>query len=146
MDDLPFTNEIPKVRGKNVFKENWNKVDETCPHCHQVTKRQRGLTKQNLKRLITPQWNMTELVITLMLILVIVIAFAYKSETQTTRDWLKSMTSGNEETCKMVCDNKCHLAYTNVTNLNGMPTNALWSYNQTLTTLNELNGTNEPKI
>ena len=104
----PLPSTIPKVKGKNVFRENWLKVDEVCPHCKQVTKRQRGITKQNLQRLITPKWDITELVITLMLIFVIVLAFAYKSETQTTRDWLKSMTSGDEETCKMVCSNKCN--------------------------------------
>ncbi len=37
---------------KKKFKENWNVVDEVCPHCKQITKVNRGLTKQNLGKLL----------------------------------------------------------------------------------------------
>ena len=37
---------------RKTFKQKWNDVDEICPHCKQVTKVNRGLTKQNLKKLL----------------------------------------------------------------------------------------------
>lgn len=85
--------EETKPEKRNVFRENWNKVDETCPTCNQVTKRQRGLTKQNLKRLITPRWDLNELMITFMIIMVLVLAYSYKVETQTCRDYVKEYES-----------------------------------------------------
>lgn len=98
------------IKKKNVFKENWLKVDETCPACHQITKRQKGITKQNLKRLITPQFNMTEILITFMIIMVLALAFVYNYETKECRDWLKEMTSGD---CVGVCDYKCRMLEAN---------------------------------
>jgi len=86
------------------FKERWNSVDETCPQCGKVTKRARGLTKQNLKRLITPQWNMQEVIITFMLIMVLVLAYTYQSETKQCRDWINSMAG---EDCESACRYNC---------------------------------------
>jgi hypothetical protein len=107
---------------KKTFKENWLKVDETCPNCGQVTKRQRGLTKQNLKRLIIPQWNSTEILITLMLIFIIILAYVYSFETKQCKEWISSMTAGGKEICRMNCNLQCDKIKeeenTNLTNLN----------------------------
>ena len=91
----------------NMIKENWNKVDERCPYCNQVTKRQRGITKQNLKRLITPRWDLNEMLILFMIIMVVVLAFAYKSETASCRDWVSDMFAGNITNCMDNCDFRC---------------------------------------
>lgn len=91
------------------FKENWLKVDETCPNCGQVTKRVKGLTKQNLKRLITPKWDMNEFLITAILIMVLVLAYTYKTETQTCRDWVKDFSTGNKTECNTLCQYRCGL-------------------------------------
>lgn len=92
---------------KSVFKENWLKVDKTCEKCGQVTERQKGLTKQNLKRLITPQWNMQEIIITFMLIMVILLAYVYISETKQCREWVASMFAGDKNECKVNCNLQC---------------------------------------
>ena len=70
---------------------SWNDIDETCFACGAVTKRARGITKQSLKRLITPKWDLNELLITFILIMVIIMALLYKSETQQCRDFIKNM-------------------------------------------------------
>jgi len=93
----------------NKIKENWLKEDKRCPSCNQVTERFRGLTKQNLKRLLIPQFNMTEVTITLLLITLIILSFAYKSETQQCRDWLEPMYANDGELCLAMCSNKCDL-------------------------------------
>jgi hypothetical protein len=122
---------------KNIFKENWNKVDETCNSCGQVTKRVRGLTKQNLKRLITPRWDLNEVLITFMLIMVIVLAFTYKSETQLCRNWVEPMFENEGKNCNAVCDARCEL----VVGVTTMPPNYTYPKINTTLFLNELNGT-----
>jgi len=92
----------------NKFKENWLKEDERCPSCNQVTHRVRGVTKQNLKRLIKPKWDINEFTIMFFLVFFILIAFLYKVETQTCRDWIKNMTyAPSEEECKFGCTIQC---------------------------------------
>ena len=110
------------------FKENWEKTDEVCPNFNQVTKRYRGLSRQNLIRLITPKFDINELVITFMIIMMIILAYAYKNETQICRDWVKPMFESDKEHCISVCDSKCLVLdktgqkeqEINVTNLNEM--------------------------
>jgi len=68
--------------------KNWLKEDEVCSHCGQVTKKQKGLTKQNVKRLFSIKLDMNELVMTIIIILVIFSAFSYKTEIQICRDYI----------------------------------------------------------
>ena len=100
---------IIKMEKRNTLKENWLKVDETCPTCGQVTKQVRGLTKQNLRKLIVPKWDMTEVIITLLLIALIGLSLLYKIETQQSRDFLKPLYEDGGANCLMVCNNKCSL-------------------------------------
>ncbi len=70
---------------RKTFKKKWNERDEVCPHCNQVTKVNRGLTKQNLKKMFqkpTPQ----DWVILIMLILAILGALSFQNEVQYYRD------------------------------------------------------------
>jgi hypothetical protein len=90
-----------------MIKENWNKVDERCYYCNQVTKRQRGITKQNLKRLITPRWDLNEIIVLFMIVMVITMAFSYKSEISACRDWISDMFVGNVTNCIENCDYRC---------------------------------------
>ena len=92
---------------KNVFKENWLKEDEKCPHCNQVTKKVRGITRQNIRSLLIPKFNMTEFTITLLLIVSILLGLMYRGETQQARDWLNPMTNGTIAQCKEVCNERC---------------------------------------
>jgi hypothetical protein len=92
---------------KNLFKENWLKEDERCPHCNQVTKKARGITKQNIRSLLIPKWNMTEITITLLLLVIIILALTYRGETQQCKDWLKPMMNGTIANCKAVCSERC---------------------------------------
>ena len=50
------------------FEENWLKEDKVCEKCGQVTERQKGLTKQNLKRLLSVKFDINELIITFIII------------------------------------------------------------------------------
>jgi hypothetical protein len=98
---------IKQTIKRNVFKENWLKVDETCPGCGQITKRQRGMTKQNLMRMVKPKFDANEILITAMLVLVLLLALAYNSETKQCREWLTSMAGDSVEECKWNCNLKC---------------------------------------
>jgi len=100
------SNPLPSERMS--FKERWLLEDIKCEKCGQVTTKQRGITKQNLKRLITPQWNINEMIITIMIIMILVLAFAYRSETKQSREWIKEMYDGSEDNCIEVCSDKCH--------------------------------------
>lgn len=90
-----------------MANKNWLKVDETCPTCNQVTKQVRGLTKQNIRKLLIPKWDMTEVIITLLFITLIALSFAYKNETEICRDWVAPMMDNNGEQCIAVCEQKC---------------------------------------
>jgi hypothetical protein len=89
------------------LKENWNKEDIVCPNCKQVTERVRGLTKQNLKRLMTPTWNMNEMLILFMIIMIAVLAFSYNKEIKTCKEWLKPMFISDNANCISVCNYRC---------------------------------------
>jgi hypothetical protein len=91
----------------SVIKDNWLKVDECCPNCGQVTKRQKGITKQNIKRLVKPKLDMTEFIITFMLIMVIFLAFMYKAEVGQCHDWLNPMFENHGENCNFICSSRC---------------------------------------
>lgn len=74
----------------------WDEVDETCPNCHQITKRVRGITKQNVKKLLKPKWDINELVITFIIIMIIIMSFLYMSETKECREFLKEIKTNQE--------------------------------------------------
>jgi len=90
------------------IKENWEKVDEVCPHCNQVTKQVKGITRQNIKRLFSIKFSYTEFLITFMLLMILVLAYSYYHETKESRDWINSMYSGNQEMCNLNCNVKCN--------------------------------------
>ena len=101
------------------IKENWDKTDEVCESCGQVTHRVRGLTRQNLKRLVRPEINSTEIQMTLLLLAIIILGLLYGFETKTCREWLKPMQQGYDK-CIFVCDEKCnemHQEQTNYSNI-----------------------------
>jgi hypothetical protein len=87
------------------IKENWNKCDEKCLSCGGIVKRQRGLTKANLKKLLIPRLDINELVITFILIMVICLGLLYQSETKTCREWLKKFEDNPTATCDLLLNN-----------------------------------------
>jgi hypothetical protein len=116
---------------KLSFKEQWLEVDKRCPGCNQITEKSKGISKQNLKRLITPRWDFNELLITFIIIMVIILAFSYKSETQQCRDWIAPMFVGDKNHCLMVCDAQCELIQGRLTSNLSLPnlTNAIKQIN-----------------
>ena len=64
------------------FKEEWNRVDEVCPHCRQVTKINRGLSKQNLKRLVFSKPTIQDWMMLAIILLVLMMAWRYGVETK----------------------------------------------------------------
>lgn len=93
------------------IKENWEKKDEVCPHCNQVTKLQRGITRQNVKRLFSIKFSFTEFLITFMLIMLIVLTVSYKNETKESREWISKMYSTDKEACEISCLSQCQMYY-----------------------------------
>jgi RNA polymerase subunit RPABC4/transcription elongation factor Spt4 len=87
--------------------KKWNEVDETCPQCGAVTKRVRGITKQNLKRLLIPRFDFTEIAITFLLIMIILLAYVYQQETEMCREFIKEVFSEDYETCLIITAGKC---------------------------------------
>ena len=87
------------------FKDNWLKTDELCPHCGQVTKRVRGITKQNIKRLFTMRFTLDEAIYSFVILMVIVIGFLYMSETQACRQAFHDLATNPVETCRLLMQN-----------------------------------------
>ena len=61
------------------FKDNWNKVDEKCSHCNNITKKAIGINKQNLKRLITKP-TLQDSIVLIMLAASLFLTWAYYNE------------------------------------------------------------------
>lgn len=139
----PIENPIESNEGsekKSVgerFKDKWNSEDETCKRCGQVTKISRGLTKQNVKRLIGLKIKMSDFLVLVMLCLVLFLAYAYFQETKTCREFLNNI----DYNCMVRLKSYNQTSY-------GMPTfnpNILNESNASVVNeTNELNSTSPP--
>jgi len=99
--------EISKEEAKKIFKENWNRTDKVCSQCGQVTERVKGITRQNIRRLLIPKFTLNEVIFTLILILIIFAGYSYMNETKICNDWITPMLEDNGKNCLSVCDLKC---------------------------------------
>ena len=123
------------------FKEKWEEEDILCPHCKQVTSQAKGITRQNIKRLLIPKFNMNELVFTIIILLMIILAVSYRNETAQSREWIKSMTGYDKTQCESICVGRCQLYW----DPDNMPANTNLSNISVARIpfiLNELNETN----
>lgn len=99
---------------KEKIKEMWEKEDELCPNCNQVTKRYGGITKQSLSRLCKFKVNTNEFVLTFLIIGIVLIGLVYMHETKTCRTWVNEqqpMFNGTLEQCQIFCSSKCTLIH-----------------------------------
>jgi hypothetical protein len=63
------------------LKEKWNNVDELCPTCHQVTRRETGLTRQNMRRLLIGKPTFYDWTFLFIILMTIFMAYRYNLET-----------------------------------------------------------------
>jgi len=91
---------------KSTIKENWLKEDELCPTCGHVTKPAKGITKQNIRKLLVPQFNMNEIIWTFTIIMILALAFLYQSETAECRDFAKRLSENPQKICDMLIQNQ----------------------------------------
>lgn len=66
---------------RKTFNQKWNETDEVCSQCGQVTKFNRGLTRQNMKKMFRKP-SIQDWVILIMIVLALSGALAYQSEVQ----------------------------------------------------------------
>ncbi len=98
---------MTKEEAKKILKENWNRVDKVCSQCGQVTERVKGITRQNIRRLLIPKFTLNEIIFTLILVLIIFAGYSYMNETKICNDWITPMLEDNGKNCLSVCDEKC---------------------------------------
>ncbi len=67
------------MKPTKTLKQKWNEVDEICPSCGQVTEINRGLSKQNLKKMFRKP-SLQDIIILIMIALVLFGAMAYQNE------------------------------------------------------------------
>jgi hypothetical protein len=72
-----------------AFKKKWNSEDEVCPCCGKVIKVNRGLTKQNIKKLFKKP-SIQDLMILIMLILVMFGGWAYNYDLKACQETIKN--------------------------------------------------------
>ena len=80
---------MDEIKKKPTFKEKWESKDETCNECNQVTKKNVGLTKQNLQKLFKKP-TMQEWVLLLVIVLMILGGLTYKSEVQQCKHFMEN--------------------------------------------------------
>jgi hypothetical protein len=82
-------NKQNEQQNKPGIKGNWNLCDETCPTCGAITKRQQGLTKQNIKRLFTFNYkSLNEWIWVAVILGVCFIAWAYQHDMAAYKDFM----------------------------------------------------------
>lgn len=70
----------PVINKPNI-KDNWLKVDKTCPTCGQVTEKAKGITKQSMKRLFSFNWKSPQEWVWIAIVLgLCFVAWAYKHD------------------------------------------------------------------
>lgn len=80
-----------KQEKKVDIKANWLKEDILCENCGQVVYKQKGITKQSMKRLFSFNFkNPQEWVWTAMIIGVCFLAWAYKNETASCNELMEN--------------------------------------------------------
>jgi hypothetical protein len=67
------------------WKDNWNQIDELCPHCNNVVKPAKGLNKQNFKRLISLKVKFSDFLVLFILAMLLFGAWAYNRDTKECR-------------------------------------------------------------
>lgn len=77
------------MENNKSFKSKWNSQDEVCPHCGQITKINRGLTKQNLLKLFKKP-SIQDVIIFVMIVLILFGAWSYKVDIQSCQDTIKN--------------------------------------------------------
>jgi len=78
-DALLNSGYLQEPKARTTFKENWEKVDELCPSCGNVTKKAEGLTRQNVKKLFSFQTDVQSL--TILFLFLMCCAFAFTTYT-----------------------------------------------------------------
>jgi len=74
-----------------TFKEEWLKEDEKCQYCGNVTKRAKGINKQNIKRLFSPKINEREVMTLIMIFLTLLMFWAAKHDLEVCKDTANNM-------------------------------------------------------
>jgi len=77
------------MKQNKTLKEKWNEVDEVCSTCGQVTKVNRGLTKQNIKKMFKRP-TIQDCIILIMIILVILGALSYQNEVKQYKEIIRN--------------------------------------------------------
>ena len=84
--DSHITNEKPSI------ENNWDKLDDLCPACGALVKKQPGFTKQHLKQLLS--FNLKkDWVETILIIGIIVLALLYRSDMAAYNDFMDHKTT-----------------------------------------------------
>jgi len=73
------------------FKDNWNKTDEKCPHCGNVVKPVKGITKQNIKRLFLTMPKLQDWITIAIIVMILLLAWAYNHDTAECRELIKNI-------------------------------------------------------
>jgi len=94
---------MKKPEQHKTFKQNWSEVDEVCSACGQVTKVNRGFTKQNIKKLFRKP-SSQDCIIFIVLALLIFGAWAYQSEVEQ----YKEIVRHPQELCQIYFESVLH--------------------------------------
>lgn len=97
------------MKQNKTFKSKWNEVDETCPTCGQVTKINRGLTKQNLKKMFGKP-SLQDVIIFIMIILVLFGAWAYQNDVAQ----YKNIIANPQELCQIYYEEQTYGSSSNL--------------------------------
>lgn len=91
--EVPIIGQIKPQKAKISFKEQWEKSDQLCPHCNNVTVKAEGINRQNMKRLFSfKHMTMNDIVIFALTLMLLASVYRYYSDTASCKTFLASGT------------------------------------------------------
>jgi len=106
---------------QKIFRK-WNEIDKTCSCCGQVTEKVRGITKQNIKRMVRLKPSSLEWTLIIFFLLFILIMLLYRYETAQCKEVIKDFKKLCIEYYGSLISNNSYddgKIYFNITNQNG---------------------------
>ena len=96
--------------GTEKFFKDWNKIDELCPLCGGVTHAQKGITRQNMKKMLRWSWNTNDLILLFVIIMLVFVSWRYTVETKACRDYVQDLQTNPYDTCAKLTSNATNAA------------------------------------
>ena len=92
------------------FFKDWLKEDEICPLCNHVTHQKKGITRQNMKKMLRWSWSTNDLILLFVIAMLLFVSWRYTVETKECRAYVQDLRTNPYDTCAKLTSNATNAA------------------------------------